>query len=91
VKSRPLLILRKKKSEYSRPHSLDRYYGADLGYAFQFFLRIRPSPHSQRTLSPERKNDGRARPPGAPSHSLGAFPALRALARMLSTEFKWHC
>ena len=29
-----------------RPDSLDRYYGADLGYAFQFFLRIRPSQHS---------------------------------------------
>jgi Heavy metal binding domain len=29
-----------------RPDSLDRYYGDDLGYAFQFFLRIRPSQHS---------------------------------------------
>src|SRR5213079_2405600 len=29
-----------------RPDSLDRYYGGDLGYAFQFFLRIRPSLHS---------------------------------------------
>ncbi|PYK36705.1 MAG: hypothetical protein DME60_13960, partial [Verrucomicrobia bacterium] len=29
-----------------RPGSLDRYYGNDLGYAFQFFLRIRPSLHS---------------------------------------------
>ena len=29
-----------------RPGSLDRYYGDDLGYAFQFFLRIRPSLHS---------------------------------------------
>jgi hypothetical protein len=28
------------------PDSLDRYYGDDLGYAFQFFLRIRPSQHS---------------------------------------------
>jgi hypothetical protein len=27
------------------PDSLDRYYGDDLGYAFQFFLRIRPSLH----------------------------------------------
>jgi hypothetical protein len=26
-----------------RPDRLDRYYGNDLGYAFQFFLRIRPS------------------------------------------------
>ncbi len=26
--------------------SLDRYYGNDLGYAFEFFLRIRPSLHS---------------------------------------------
>jgi hypothetical protein len=29
-----------------RPDSLDRYYGDGLGYAFQFFLRIRPSLHS---------------------------------------------
>jgi Heavy metal binding domain len=29
-----------------RPDSLNRYYGDDLGYAFQFFLRIRPSQHS---------------------------------------------
>jgi Heavy metal binding domain len=29
-----------------RPDSLDRYYGDDLGYAFQFFLRIRPSSHT---------------------------------------------
>jgi hypothetical protein len=29
-----------------RPESLDRYYGDDLGYAFQCFLRIRPSLHS---------------------------------------------
>ncbi len=29
-----------------RPDSLDGYYGDDLGYAFQFFLRIRPSQHS---------------------------------------------
>jgi Heavy metal binding domain len=28
------------------PDRLDRYYGDDLGYAFQFFLRIRPSLHS---------------------------------------------
>ena len=30
----------------TRPETLDRYYGDDLGYAFQFFLRIRPSQHS---------------------------------------------
>ena len=30
----------------NRPDTLDRYYGDDLGYAFQFFLRIRPSQHS---------------------------------------------
>jgi hypothetical protein len=30
-----------------RPDRLDRYYGDDLGYAFQFFLRIRPSLHSR--------------------------------------------
>jgi hypothetical protein len=29
-----------------RPDRLDQYYGNDLGYAFQFFLRIRPSLHS---------------------------------------------
>jgi heavy metal-binding protein len=29
-----------------RPDRLDRYYGDDLGYAFQFFLRIRPSLHA---------------------------------------------
>ena len=28
------------------PDSLDRYYGDDLGYGFEFFLRIRPSLHS---------------------------------------------
>jgi hypothetical protein len=28
-----------------RPDSLDRYYGGNLGYAFEFFLRIRPSQH----------------------------------------------
>jgi hypothetical protein len=30
----------------NRPATLDRYYGDDLGYAFQFFLRVRPSVHS---------------------------------------------
>src|SRR6266480_1126751 len=30
----------------NRPDPLDRYYGDDLGYAFEFFLRIRPSLHS---------------------------------------------
>jgi hypothetical protein len=30
----------------NRPDTLDRYYGDDLGYAFQFFLRIRSSLHS---------------------------------------------
>lgn len=29
----------------NRPDTLDRYYGDDLGYAFQFFLRIRPTLH----------------------------------------------
>jgi len=29
-----------------RPDTLDRYYGDDLGYAFEFFLRIRPSLHN---------------------------------------------
>jgi hypothetical protein len=30
----------------NRPDTLDRYYGKDLGYAFEFFLRIRPSLHT---------------------------------------------
>jgi hypothetical protein len=30
-----------------RPDRLDRYYGDDLGYAFQFFLRIRPALHGR--------------------------------------------
>jgi Heavy metal binding domain len=30
----------------NRPGTLDRYYDDDLGYAFEFFLRIRPSLHS---------------------------------------------
>jgi len=30
----------------NRPDTFDRYYGDDLGYAFEFFLRIRPSLHS---------------------------------------------
>jgi hypothetical protein len=30
----------------NRPDTLDRYYGDDLGFAFEFFLRIRPSLHS---------------------------------------------
>jgi hypothetical protein len=30
----------------NRPDTLDRYYGDDLGYAFEFFLRIRPSSHT---------------------------------------------
>jgi hypothetical protein len=34
-----------------RPDSLDRYYGDDLGYAFQFFLRVRPSVHSHEAHS----------------------------------------
>jgi hypothetical protein len=34
-----------------RPDTLDRYYGDDLGYAFQFFLRIRPSLHSHEAHS----------------------------------------
>ena len=32
-----------------RPDRLDRYYGDDLGYGFQFFLRIRPSLHGHGT------------------------------------------
>jgi hypothetical protein len=31
-----------------RPDRLDRYYGDDLGYAFEFFLRVRPSLHTHR-------------------------------------------
>jgi len=33
----------------NRPETLDRYYGDDVGYAFEFFLRIRPSIHSHGT------------------------------------------
>jgi hypothetical protein len=29
-----------------RPDHLDSYYGDDLGYAFEFFLRVRPSLHA---------------------------------------------
>jgi Heavy metal binding domain len=43
-----------------RPDSLDRYYGDDLGYAFQFFLRIRPSLHSH----------------GGHEHSMHAVPGM---------------
>jgi Heavy metal binding domain len=32
-----------------RPDTLDRYYGDDPGYAFEFFLRIRPSLHGHVT------------------------------------------
>ena len=28
------------------PDRLNRYYGDGLGYAFEFFLRVRPSRHS---------------------------------------------
>jgi hypothetical protein len=41
-----------------RPDTLDRYYGDGLGYAFEFFLRIRPSLHSY----------------GAQEHSMHAIP-----------------
>ena len=36
---------------YTRPGHLDRYYGDDLGYGLQIFLRVRPSrmDHSQKT------------------------------------------
>ena len=33
----------------NRPDTLDRYYGDDFGYAFEFFLRIRPSLHGHGT------------------------------------------
>jgi hypothetical protein len=36
----------------NRPDTLDRYYGDDLGYAFEFFLRVRPSLHSHATHEP---------------------------------------
>jgi hypothetical protein len=29
-----------------RPGELDRYYGNEIGYGFQVFLRIRPSRHA---------------------------------------------
>jgi hypothetical protein len=43
----------------NRPNTLDRYYGDDLGYAFEFFLRIRPSLHSHGAhASPEHALTG---------------------------------
>jgi hypothetical protein len=33
----------------NRPETLDQYYGDNLGYAFELFLRIRPSLHSHMT------------------------------------------
>ena len=70
--------------------ALDPYYGDDPGYAFEFFLRIRPSQHSHaanrstRSTSPERKNDGRARPSRPErsrrgAHSLGTLPAIMGI------------
>jgi hypothetical protein len=35
------------------PDRLDRYYGDGLGYGFQFFLRIRPSLHSNHAMEME--------------------------------------
>jgi hypothetical protein len=32
------------------PDDLDRYYGEDLGYGFQFFFRIRPSLHGDHAI-----------------------------------------
>jgi hypothetical protein len=51
----------------NRPDTLDRYYGDGLGYAFQFFLRIRPSLHNHGDHNRAEhvagmQNDGRARP-----------------------------
>ena len=43
-----------------RPDRLDRYYGDDLGYAFQFFLRIRPSLHNHGAM--EMEGDARPAP-----------------------------
>jgi hypothetical protein len=37
----------------NRPDTLDKYYGDDLGYAFQFFLRIRPSLHGHSAQKPD--------------------------------------
>jgi hypothetical protein len=36
------------------PGDLDRYYGDDLGYGFQFFFRIRPALHGQHAVSTSR-------------------------------------
>jgi hypothetical protein len=53
-RGRPRLVARKRNRDWTRravhnqqsPRTLDRYYGDDLGYGFEFFLRIRPSLHS---------------------------------------------
>jgi hypothetical protein len=34
-----------------RPDRLDRYYGDDVGYGFQVFLRIRPSIHQHHEMN----------------------------------------
>ena len=35
------------------PDDLDRYYGENLGYGFQFFVRIRPSLHGNHEMHSE--------------------------------------
>ena len=37
------------------PEGLDRYYGNDLPYSFQVFLRIRPSLMSDHEMMPNEK------------------------------------
>ncbi len=36
------------------PDRLNRYYGNDLGYAFEFFLRVRPSLHNHGAMEMEK-------------------------------------
>ena len=38
-----------------RPDDLSRYYGDDVGYGFQVFLRIRPSIHQRHEVEPAVK------------------------------------
>jgi hypothetical protein len=38
-----------------RPEELDRYYGDEVGYGFQVFLRIRPSIHQHQEMDQAMK------------------------------------
>ena len=64
----------------NRPDTLDRYYGDDLGYAFEFFLRIRPSLHSHGGHGHAEHDSWNGKINGAarfslPTNKLGRFTA----------------